>query len=186
MKNLLIVLVLCVLCFEFADAQTNQNPGEAFIEQATFEHNDAVRLFTSDFVTMFEMDFDMFEGFGDDTNVAIVNMFGNNNLSDVAQSGWGNRALVNILGDRNTTGLEQRGNSNRFILNLEGSDNKLRGEQLGSENTLRIDLMGSAQHQSFSQVGNNMLFQMIDNGNGSVPLQIEQRGNGASVIIENH
>jgi len=183
---LLLIIMIGVFCYGHADAQTNQNPGEAFIEQATFEHNDAVRQFTSDFVTMFAMDFDAFDGFGDDSNVAIVNMFGNSNRSDVSQSGWGNRALVNILGDRNSTGVEQRGNSNRLVLNLEGSDNEFEGVQLGSDNSLRIDLIGSAQNQSFSQIGNNMSFHMIDNGNGSVPLLIEQRGNGASVIIENH
>lgn len=186
MKKLLLTLLLTVLSFGAAIAQTSNNPGEVFIQQAGFEHNDAVKQFTSDFVTMFVMDFDAFNGFGDESNVAIANQFGIGNRSDIAQTGWGNRALVNILGDRNTTGVEQRGNSNRLVLNLEGSDNEFEGAQLGSDNSLRIDMIGSAQNQSFRQIGNNMSFHMIDNGNGSVPLLIEQRGNGASVIIENH
>ncbi len=186
MKKLLFVLLLAMLSLELATAQTSNNPGEVFIQQAGFEHNDAVKQFTSDFVTMFEMDFDAFNGFGDESNVAVVNQFGNSNRSNVTQSGWGNRALVNILGDRNATGIEQRGNSNRLILNLEGSDNNFEGVQLGNENSYRFDLIGSAQNQSTRQVGNNMSLHMIDNGNGGVPLQIEQRGNGASVIIENH
>jgi len=170
-------------------AQSTQNPSEVFIQQATFDHNDAVKQFTGDFVTIFgsEMDLDSFDQFDTDANVAIVNQFGDNNISTLIQNGIGNMARINILGNRNTTGLEQDGNSNRFILNLEGSDNQISGLQSGDDNQLRMDLIGSGfPNQTFSQTGNNLTLQLFDSGNGGVPMQIEQRGNGASVIIENY
>lgn len=187
MKRLQLVL-LYVLCLAGTTvAQTSQNPGEVFIRQASFEHNDAVKQFTGDFTTLFNMEFDAFGGFDEDTNAAFVNIVGDDNSSDISQNGWGNMALVNIMGDRNTSGLSQKGNNNQFILNLEGDDNSVVGEQVGSENRLRMDLVGTVKNQTFSQTGNNLTLQLIDNGSANgVPMQIEQRGNGASVIIENH
>lgn len=169
-----------------ANAQTSKNPGDVFIKQASFDHNDAVKQFTGDFVTMFEMDFDAFDESGENSNTAIVNQYGNNNTTGVTQNGWGNKALVNLLGDNNTTGLLQSGSDNQFILNLEGNNNSVSGKQVGSKNKLRLDLTGTVNNQTFTQMGNNLTIELIDNGNGGVPMQIEQRGNGANITIENH
>jgi hypothetical protein len=186
MKKLLLVCLLAVLGWHQADAQTSKNPGEVFIQQAAFEHNDAVKRFTSDFTTMFNLDFDALNESGNESNTAIVNQFGDGNSSSITQNGWGNKALVNLLGDFNSTGLTQSGSDNQFILNLEGDNNSIVGEQRGSENTLRLDLTGSLKNQTFSQRGSNLTFELVDNGNGGVPLQIEQRGQGATVRVENH
>lgn len=186
MKTLQLLLILMLVGFYSSAAQTSQNPGEVFIQQASFDHNDAVKQFTGDFTTMFETDFDAFSGFDEESNSAIINMYGNDNQSSVSQRGWGNKALVNILGDRNTTGLTQSGSGNQFILNLEGNDNSVIGDQVGSDNSLRMDLIGTVNNQTFMQTGNNLMLQLVDNGNGGIPMQIEQRGNGASVTIENH
>ena len=186
MKKLLLLLIVALAGFMEANAQTSKNPGEVFIQQATFDHNDAVKQFTGDFVTMFEMDFDAFDESGENSNTAIVNQYGNNNTTGITQNGWGNKALVNLLGDYNTTGLEQSGSDNQFILNLEGSNNSVTGEQRGTQNSLRLDLIGTLNNQTFSQVGNNLTLELVDNGNGGVPVQIEQRGNGASVTVENY
>lgn len=186
MKSLLLLLLLALAGFYHSVAQTSQNPGEVFIQQASFDHNDAVKQFTGDFTTMFDMDFDAFSGFDEESNSAVVNMYGNDNRSSVGQSGWGNMAFVNILGDRNTTGLTQSGSGNQYILNLEGNDNSVTGDQVGSDNRLRMDLIGTVNNQTFTQTGNNLTLQLIDNGNGGIPMQIEQQGNGASVTIENH
>ncbi|WP_340104018.1 hypothetical protein [Rhodohalobacter sp. 8-1] len=186
MKRLLLLLIIALAGFYRVDAQTSKNPGEVFIQQASFDHNDAVKQFTGDFVTMFEMDFDAFAESGENSNTAIVNQYGNNNTTGITQNGWGNKALVNLLGDNNTTGLLQQGSDNQFILNLEGNDNTLTGTQQGSQNKLRMDLIGSGTNQTFTQMGNNLTIELIDNGTGGVPLQIEQRGDGASVTVENY
>ncbi len=186
MKRLILLLIVALAGFYRADAQTAQNPGEVFIQQASFDHNDAVKQFTGDFVTMFEMDFDAFDESGENSNTAIVNQYGNNNTTGISQNGWGNKALVNLLGDNNSTGLVQSGTDNQFILNLEGNDNSVSGEQVGSQNRLRMDLIGTVNNQTFTQMGNNLTIELIDNGNGGIPMQIEQRGNGANITIENH
>lgn len=186
MNKLIVLLIVALAGFCHADAQTSQNPGEVFIQQASFDHNDAVKQFTGDFVTIFEMDFDALDDSGDNSNAAAVNQYGNGNTSGITQNGWGNKALVNLLGDDNTTGLLQQGSDNQFILNLEGNNNKFIGEQLGSQNKLRMDLIGSGSNQTFTQMGNNLTIELIDNGTGGVPLQIEQRGDGASVTVENY
>jgi hypothetical protein len=186
MKKLLLLLIVPLAGFMEANAQTAKNPGEVFIQQATFDHNDAVKQFTGDFVTMFEMDFDAFDESGENSNTAIVNQYGNNNTTGITQNGWGNKALVNLLGDYNTTGLEQSGSDNQFILNLEGSNNSVTGQQRGSQNSLRLDLIGTLNNQTFSQIGNNLTLELVDNGSSGVPLQIEQRGDGATVRVENY
>lgn len=186
MKKLILILIVALAVAFEADAQTSQNPGEVFIQQASFDHNDAVKQFTGDFVTMFEMNFDAFDDSGENSNTAIVNQYGNGNSSGITQNGWGNKALVNLLGDNNTTGLLQQGSDNQFILNLEGNGNTLTGTQQGSQNKLRMDLIGSGTNQTFTQMGNNLTIELIDNGTGGVPLQIEQRGDGASVTVENY
>jgi len=186
MKKLLLLLIVALTGFMEANAQTSNNPGEVFIQQATFDHNDAVKRFTGDFVTMFEMDFDAFDESGENSNTAIVNQYGNNNTTGIKQNGWGNKALVNLLGDYNTTGLEQSGSDNQFILNLEGSNNSVTGQQRGTQNSLRLDLIGTLNNQTFSQIRNNLTLELVDNGSGGVPVQIEQRGNGASVTVENY
>jgi hypothetical protein len=186
MKGLILLIILGLAAVFQAGAQTSQNPGEVFIQQATFDHNDAVKQFTGDFVTMFEMDFDAFDESGENSNTAIVNQYGNNNTTGITQNGWGNKALVNLLGDYNTTGLEQSGSDNQFILNLEGSNNSVTGQQRGSQNSLRLDLIGTLNNQTFSQIGNNLTLELVDNGSSGVPLQIEQRGDGATVRVENY
>ncbi|REL38535.1 hypothetical protein DYD21_00885 [Rhodohalobacter sp. SW132] len=178
------MVTLFITCNAFA--QTGQRPGEVFIQQANFDHTEAAQQFTSDFTALFDMSLDAVDLFDGRTNTAFVNLYGSDNQSSVTQSGWGNVAMVNILGDRNRSGLQQRGNSNRFILNLEGSDGLVDGMQAGKNNFLRMDLIGNTHNQTFSQTGANLSLQLIDNGGGGVPMQIEQRGNGASVIIENY
>lgn len=186
MKRLVLLLIMVLAGLNQANAQTSQNPGKVFIQQASFDHNDAVKQFTGDFVTMFEMDFDAFNESGENSNTAIVNQYGNNNTTGIMQNGWGNQALVNLLGDNNTTGLVQSGTDNQFILNLEGNDNSVSGEQVGSQNRLRMDLIGTVKNQTFNQMGNDLTTELIDNGKGGIPMQIEQRGDGASVTIENY
>jgi hypothetical protein len=127
-----------------------------------------------------------FDESGENSNTAIVNQYGNNNTTGITQNGWGNKALVNLLGDYNTTGLEQSGSDNQFILNLEGSNNSVTGQQRGSQNSLRLDLIGTLNNQTFSQIGNNLTLELVDNGSSGIPLQIEQRGDGATVRVENY
>ncbi len=173
-----------------SNAQGSQNPSEVFIQQVNVEHNEAVIQFTGDFTTAFSgvMSLDSFDEYDSEGNVAIINQFGDNNISTLTQNGIGNMARFNIFGNLNTTSLEQNGSGNQFILNLEGDNNRIGGVQSGSENQVRIDLTGSGfPNQTFTQNGTNLSLQFFDNGTGvGVPLQIEQRGNGASVIIENY
>ena len=187
----LFVFIFLIIYLQSLDLSA-QNPSEVFIQQANVEHNEAVIQFTGDFATAFSgvMGLDSFDDYDSDTNVAIVNQFGDSNISTLIQNGIGNAARFNIFGNRNTTGLIQNGSGNQFILNLEGSDNMIDGVQTGEDNQLRIDLIGNGvttQNQSFSQTGTGLTLQLFDSGNGSsIPLQIEQTGNGASVIIENY
>src|SRR6056297_3723479 len=187
MKTFLIFIIYFLFGMYSLSAQ---NPSEVFIQQANVEHNEAVIQFTGDFTTAFtdQMGLNSFDEYDSDTNVAIVNQFGDNNISTLIQNGIGNMARINILGNLNSTGLEQDGSNNRFVLNLEGSNNLIEGVQSGTENQVRIDLTGSGfPNQTFTQTGTNLSLQFFDNGTGvGIPLQIEQTGSGASVIIENY
>lgn len=187
---ILFLTIMMGLIFHTLSAQGTQNPSEVFIQQANVEHNEAVIQFTGDFTTAFsdQMGLESFGQYDSDSNVAIVNQLGDKNISTLTQNGIGNMARLNIFGNRNTTGLLQDGSGNLFILNLEGSDNLIEGSQRGIENQVRFDLTGNGfPNQTFIQNGSNLSLQFFDDGTGvGVPLQIEQTGNGASVIIENY
>ncbi|REL39251.1 hypothetical protein DYD21_04675 [Rhodohalobacter sp. SW132] len=187
MKYFLSSLIM-VLFGGAVSAQVSQNPGEAFIQQANVEHNEAVQQFTSDFATTFSMDFDSFDEFDVNANVGIINQFGSGNSSFLLQTGIGNMARLNILGHENSADVLQSGNSNQFILNLEGGFNALSSEQVGDENRLRLDIIGTAHNQQFFQNGNGLSMEVFESGNGGgVPIIIEQNGNGGgTVIIENY
>lgn len=184
-KYLIALLIFAGMSFNSLFAQ---NPSEAFIQQASFDHNEAVLQFTGDFTTAFggQMDLSSFDQFDTDANVAIVNQFGDNNISGLIQNGIGNMVRMNIFGSRNTTGLTQNGANNRFILNLEGNDSIINSEQSGANNQMRLDLIGTFPNQTFSQIGSGHTLELIDMGNGGIPMEIEQRGNGATAIIENY
>ncbi len=167
-------------------AQDSQTPGEVFIEQAPFEHNQAVQDFTDHFVSTFQFDSGFLESLDPLSNVAVINQFGSGNVSSLTQSGFGNIAGFNITGDDNITNLIQSGNSNQFILELLGSNNNFSFEQIGSDNQLIKNLNGDGMMQTYSQNGNGLQMQVIDFGQQGVPMHIEQRGNGTSIIIENY
>ena len=187
-KYLLAGLFVVFATYEIV-AQDRGGPGEVFIDQAAFEHNEAVREFTADFTLAFsdQMSLDSFEGFDGSGNVAVVNQFGQGNTATLTQQGIGNMARMNIMGNNNQAGLLQDGNNNRFILNMEGDDNRFDAEQIGDGNELRMDLPNNGQTQHFEQMGTNLTIELANTGNaGGVPLNIRQTGNGASLMIENH
>ncbi|GEM_PF-1484674 len=167
-------------------AQDQGTPGEVFIEQAPFEHNEAVQEFTDRFVSTFQIDSGFLEALDPVSNVAVINQFGSGNVSSLSQTGTGNIAGFDITGNDNYTNLIQSGNSNQFILELFGSSNELSFEQLGSDNQLIKNLNGNGMQQTYRQEGNGLQMQIIDFGQQGVPMHIEQNGNGTSIIIENH
>jgi hypothetical protein len=167
-------------------AQDNQTPGEVFIEQAPFEHNEAVQQFTDRFVSTFQIDSEFLETLDPLSNVAVINQFGSGNISILSQTGTGNIAGFDITGNDNYSNLIQFGNSNQFILELFGNSNELFFEQLGSDNQLIKNLNGNGMQQSYRQEGNGLHMQIIDYGQQGVPMHIEQSGDGSTIIIENH
>lgn len=187
--NYRIPIVIGTLVLLAASQACAQNPGEVFIRQANVEHNEAVLKFTGDFTAAFpgQAGFDSFDEFETEKSMAIVNQIGDGNISTTTQNGSGNGIRLNIFGNNNTTAVQQNGRDNLFILNLEGSDSFIEGSQRGNGNQLRLDLAGSFPDQAFTQSGRNLSLQLFDAGNGGgIPMQIRQRGNGASVIIENY
>ena len=67
-----------------------QNPSEVFIQLANVEHNEAVIQFTGDFTRAFdgEMGLVSFDELDTESNVAIVNQFGENYISTLIQNGF--------------------------------------------------------------------------------------------------
>lgn len=184
-----LMALLILLAASATVAQDRGGPGEVFIDQANFEHNEAVKEFSADFTLAFagQMSLDSFDGFDVDGNLAIVSLIGHGNTAIVTQEGTGNRAGINIMGENNEATLLQRGNENRFILNMEGNNNVYDAEQIGDGNELRVDLPGNNQQQVFQQYGTNLTIELGNTGNaGGVPLNIRQTGNGASLMIENY
>lgn len=183
MKTCVSTVALLFAWFSLAVAQTSQNPGEVFIEQASITHSDAVKQFTGEFATTLFNTIDIFpDKIRSDQSTVIIQK-GAGNRAFLEQDGILNTALLNLIGADNNTTLIQAGNRNSSVIKLTGSDNLVDFLQLGKDNRLEVNIIGSGLNQQFEQFGNNHAMQVSGIG---LPIQVSQAGNGVSVIIETY
>jgi len=159
--NILLLLSLFTVCS--AIAQTDQKPGDEFVQQVNFNHNVVAHQTINDITSTFHMNLDTADLLEGQKGAAFVNQNGNDSPPIISQSGWGNVAFVNILGDRNRSG-QQSENSNRFILNLEGSDGMVDEVQTENKNSFNMDLPRNTQNQIFSQTSSTLSLKHNEKG----------------------
>lgn len=184
MKTFSLITVLALFLFGlFVGKALSQTPGDIFIEQAAFSHNDAVSQFTNDFSNLMQRSTELINGSEDIDQQVVLNLFGARNIATIEQDGFLNNALLNLIGVDNKASLVQEGNGNLATINLIGSGNQLNYIQLGDENHLHVNFIGSALNQQFQQMGNYQNMQISGIG---IPIQVSQTGNGASIIIDTY
>jgi len=164
-------------------AQSSANPGEAFIEQAAFNHNEAVVQFTRDFTRASDLTPEPFSAESPIDPLAFVRQFGIGNATTLFQRGSSHRAVLHVTGADNELNLEQNGSGNSAEINLAGINNILDYSQRGNGNRMNINILGFGLEQQLNQTGTNHVMEVTGIG---IPLQVSQTGNGASVFIETY
>lgn len=190
MKTLIhILLITFITGIVSVTAQTADRDVNVFPEQVSIEHNEAVERFSRDLTLILTKQLTGAEALNDAVNsadqVAIINQFGDNNVAEIFQSGFGNFARIDIEGNRNIAGIEQRGDENQAFLGIIGNDNVISLLQEGNNNIFNRTFTESGFNAGpFVQTGNNLNIQVT--GSGGIPMIIEQTGQGAGIIIRNN
>jgi len=185
MKNLLLTALITILAGSLALAQTQRE--EIYPQQASIKHNQAVKKFSRDYVTLFANSSllgNLQQGIMDVNQMAKIGIYGNENTAYLEQNGNWNIGLINIEGNNNEASLNQQGNRLYSNLNLIGDYNKLDVLQDGTNLQNYIQLRGN--NLSFNVEQTNSGLQLLQNGARSIPLRIQQTGGIIPIIIENH
>jgi len=185
MKNLMLTALITVFAGSLALAQTQRE--EVYPQQASIEHNQAVKTFSRDYVTLFANSSllgYLQQGLMDVNQIGKIGVSGNNNTAYLEQNGNLNIGLINITGNNNEANLDQQGNRLYSNLNLIGNYNKLDVLQVGINLQNYIQLRGD--NLSFNVEQTNSGLQLMQNGAHSIPLKIQQTGRIIPLIIQNH
>jgi len=182
MKTLLTIVVLIFLAANTSFSQSVDR--EIFPEQVSIDHNQAVKSFSGDYVTMSASSLTDKEKPPEvSVQTAIVRQIGMENMVMLNQAGELNYANISTEGHFNHVDWSQIGIRNWVSVKLTGDHNRVIGEQRGDFNQLRLNYEGDGLDQSFLQNGN---YQTLEFNGVGIPMSVTQTGDGATVIIENH
>ena len=181
MKPLLTIMTLFLVGMNSAISQSVDR--EIFPEQVSIEHNQAVKSFSGDFVTMSASTRSENEKPPEvSVQTAIVTQFGMENMVLLNQTGELNYANITTNGNFNYVDWSQLGTRNWVSLELIGDQNRITGEQRGDYNQLILNYEGDRAEQSLVQEGN---YQFLEFNGVGVPMSVTQTGDGATLIIDN-
>ena len=130
-------------------------------------------------------------------------LFQNGQRSFVFQQGIGNDATIDQQGSSNFAGvvhfgndnetlIQQRGTSNKAGIVLDGNRNEVELFQEGTDNEYFLGFRGDGLDLTRSQPGGKARVQigtnnrLIELGQNSIPLNIQQRGNGMRMMIRHN
>jgi len=187
MKNITSLIAIWGLAFTMAFAQDKGTNSEVYPEQASIEHNEAVKNFSRDFVTAFPA-FSGLNSLGGILsgmeNSASINMAGSDNIAGISQRGYNILGRINIEGDNNNMQLIQTGLNLSSNISIDGNFNEFGMTQLGVGLQNNIQISGS--NLQFNALHTNFGFQLQQQGMGSIPLSIQTTGRSVPIIIQNN
>lgn len=188
MKNIVIVLMFIGLLTSIAVAQGVEQESEVYPEQASIEHNSAVKAFSQKYASLGRIisgNFSVADFINPANQLAIISQIGNDNYSQITQSdGGSNVALISIVGDDNEASVDQYGYDNFASLNIFGNSNRYSLDQIGNNNTFLGGIRDNGYESSYTQRGNGIRLEL--QGRNPMGLIIEQTGQGFGIIIENN
>jgi len=181
--KIIITFTILLLVLSLSDIAAQSN--EVFPPQISTDHNEAVQMHSQRYVTSLYDNGGFANGVGSaSTNFVDIVQFGVGNITDISQNGAGNFVNLSLIGNSNRTGIFQDGNFNSATILLSGNNNEFDLLQIGDNNIYNTERNhNGARSDLVIQEGDNLNINISGQG---VPLNIEQRGNGASVIIENY
>lgn len=140
----------------------------------------------------FQVEADQQTGF---SNNAIINQTGNNHITSLRQSGYGNEAKLFSTGSFTKMEVNQAGNNNSIVSNFNNNTRQLYSailEQRGNNNNIKLTLLGNNEIYgverlvSVTQTGSNLNFTRTYDSS-DVPVNIEQKsgmnGQGMDVSV---
>ena len=106
----LIFLLVLATQLHAQNTQNNNRDVNVFPEQVSIDHNEAVERFSRDLTLILTKQLTGAEALNDAVNsadqVAIIDQFGDNNVAEIFQSGFGNFAKIDIKGNRNNATID--------------------------------------------------------------------------------
>lgn len=157
---------------------------EVYPEQVSIQHNEAVKSFSRDFVTMLPgaSSSDFLNGDFSINNMAAISIWGDENQATLNQQGYGILGYINIDGDENQARFNQSGTNLNSILTISGDANQFDMVQDGSGLSNGFLLIGSGLQFDVTQT--NSGFELNQNGQSSIPFSIQHTGQLPPIIIE--
>ncbi len=107
------------------------------------------------------------------------------NYAEAWQSGAFNEVAISQEGSGNTSAAVQYGNNNSIDIEIEGDNNTTGYAQFGNNNNIEVNLNADNMIHGVLQLGNGNLVKQVDNSLNAPEIQIQQRGEGLKLIIEN-
>jgi len=188
LKNILMINAVIIFSFNFGVAIAQDANQEVYPEQISIEHNQAVKDFSSRYVSTLTgsaLSLENLQQAAAGTNqFALINMVGDNNIATLIQTGGiGNAGLIDILGDQNKASLNQNGSDLLSILEIKGNLNQFNMDQLGSNLQKHVLIDGTGLQFDAEQT--NAGFKLMQTGT-SIPFTLEQNGGSLPIIISNN
>lgn len=187
MKKNLILILIAGFVSASAIAQGVDREIDVFPEQASIEHNDAVKKFSRDYVSsgiMSSSANSFINSILQANQLAIINQIGNDNIASINQSGNNNYAMINIVGDQNEIGIDQDGNRNIAGLTFIGDQNEFSLIQRGDYNLFNRFKVTNGYQGQYIQNGLGLGLEI--RGTNGIPMSIEQTGQNMGILIENY
>lgn len=185
MKTYILTMLLVGL---FAiSTQAQKLDREIYPKQASIEHNEAVKSFSGDFVSLFTNSSilgNLQQMSMDANQIANIRTIGDENMAALSQMGVSNIGIINILGNDNNASLEQRGDRLFSILDIRGNRNSLDMLQDGMDLQNFLQITGS--DMAFDVQQTNAGLQLMQTGFGSMPISIQRSGRSIPIIISNN
>lgn len=188
----MLIKKLTIICFLITGgisvSQAQKSNQEIYPKQASIEHNQAVKDFSSRYVSTLSgsgLSLENLQQAAAGTNqYAVINTVGDNNIATLIQTGGiGNAGMIDILGNQNKAGLYQNGSNLLSILEIKGNLNQFNMDQLG--NNLQKHMIIDGTGLQFDAEQTNTGFQLKQTGS-SIPFSLEQNGGSLPIIISNN
>lgn len=181
MKTLVALFLFFGFLISSAFGQSSQ---EVYPKQVHIEHNDAVKSFSKDYVSLFRTsDLGLFADH-ENGSIGNISVTGSENVSFLLQQGYGIKGFIDVVGDHNLTSLQQQGGDLMSTLDIQGNQNQMDMTQQGFGLSNSIQLFGSGSNIDAMHTSQGLFLQQ--SGPGVIPLTIEQKGRPSPLIIRNY
>lgn len=186
-RNVLLLLLFMLFVVPLAQAQqvtikqVTVNSDNKLVEPSVNNLNESFKDYISNHISKFPLVLSLRQLAADYSKVARISVKGNNNITNIKQSGSENVGAIKIVGNHNNTGITQTGSNLFSVLNVDGNWNKFDITQTGNALKNYIKLTGNGIYMQADQTDKGMT--LTQTGRGGIPMKIKTTGR--MLIIRN-